>query len=29
MALLAEPADELVLEEIAGMIGGECDAHES
>jgi hypothetical protein len=27
MSLLAKPADELVLEKIAGMVGGECEAH--
>jgi hypothetical protein len=28
MARLAKPADELVLQQIAGMVGGEGDAHE-
>jgi hypothetical protein len=28
MALLAQPPDELVLEEVSGMVGGEGDAHD-
>jgi len=27
VALLAKPANKLILEEIAGMVGGEGDAH--
>jgi hypothetical protein len=27
VTLLGEPPDELVLEEVAGMVGGEGDAH--
>ena len=29
MTLLGEPAGELVLEVDAGMVGGECDAHDA